>query len=192
MEESSSSVAAKIVSGTYTLRDQPRGRSTIWTILSEIKNEEDKILPEHLYCRKCTNVIRYTPKCSSNLHRHSCCKKMKKKLSLRKVSYQHINEMTRLIANWLTKDKIPYSAVESAGFKKLVTFTLKIGAEYGPDVDMKDLLPDTLAVSTKVQEASSEKTGEEGELVSSEEASTSMWTENINVSYRYYYYRFLK
>lgn len=108
---------------------------------------------------------------------------MKKIISLKKVSFQHFNDMTRIIANWVTEDNIPHSAVEGNGFKKLVTFILKIGADYGSDVDLKDLLPDTLAVSTRVQKASSEKTGEEGELVSSEEASTSMWTENINVSY---------
>lgn len=67
---------------------------------------------------------------------------------------------------------------------KMVKFLIKLGSVYGPNVDVEDLIPDAITVSRSVKKAALEKPTQEGELVSSGEASNtiSMWTDNLNVS----------
>jgi len=68
---------------------------------------------------------------------------------------------------WIVEDCRPFTAVQGAGFLKLVKFFIKIGATYGKHIDLEDLLPDPTIISRKFQKCANEKKAELQEEISS-------------------------
>lgn len=134
-------ISEKVFCGTYTLSGQRKGRSSLWNILSEINNELGEVITGFVYCRKCSAVLKYKNSQTSNLQRHNCCKVTNKKYALKQISAEDKNEATKICANWIIEDCRPFSAVQGTGFIKMIKFFTKLGAIYGENVDVDDLLP---------------------------------------------------
>lgn len=58
---------------------------------------------------------------------------------------------------WVTEDCRPFSAINGAGFKKIAKFLINMGAKYGEDVDIEDMLPDATTVLRTTKKIADEK-----------------------------------
>ncbi|KAH8404556.1 hypothetical protein KR215_003351, partial [Drosophila sulfurigaster] len=149
-----------------------------------IKNELDQIVPGFVLRRTCSVVLKYKKGQTSNLQRHKCCKEINTKIVLKQVSAETKTEATKVCADWIVEDCRPFSAVKGTGFMKMVQFFVKLGALYGENVDLEDVIPDPTTISRNVQKAAEEKKkelrGEISEIVRSGGASATidMWTDN--------------
>ncbi|XP_073811786.1 uncharacterized protein [Musca autumnalis] len=155
MEENKDSVTESIESGSYTVAAPRKGRSFVWDILNNILKSDGTILPGFLFCRNCDSVVRHTNR--QNIKRHICCKLLKGPLTIKTVSANDKVVMVEKFANWLTQDCLPVSAVDGDGFVQLVKFFIKIGAKYGENVDVDDLLPDPAIISEKLKRCANEE-----------------------------------
>ena len=88
------------------------------------------------------------------------------------------------IVKWMAKDCRPFAAISGTGFKSLAQAFIKIGAKYGENVDIDDLLPDETTVSRNLKSWADEKKTEfSSELKKAVEetsvaATTDLWTDN--------------
>lgn len=177
-------ISDEIKNGNYTLVSQRKGRSFVWNILSKIVKPDKNILAGFVYCRTCSKVLKYTASQTSNLMRHSCCKELKQTLTVKTVTPLDKAEAIDKCTSWIVEDCRPFTAVQGAGFLKLVKFFIKIGASYGEHVDVEDLLPDPTTISRKIQKCASEKKTELQEEISSivsnggASATIDMWADN--------------
>jgi len=88
------------------------------------------------------------------------------------------------IIKWMAEDCRPFSAINGAGFKNLVQVFIQIGAKFGENIDIEDMLPDETTVSRNLQVEANKKKQELAEeiknAVSEGKASitTDLWTDN--------------
>nr|DAA03872.1 TPA_inf: HDC12224 [Drosophila melanogaster] len=135
-------IKKKIMNGAYTVANQRKGKSVIWSILCDIFKEDETVLDGWLFCSKCRKVLKFIQNHTSNLSRHKCCLQLRRPTELKIVSEIDREEAIEKCTQWVVQDRQSFSAVTGAGFKNLVQFFLKIGAVYGDQVDVDDLLPD--------------------------------------------------
>lgn len=82
--------------------------------------------------------------------------------------------------NWSIQNCVPFSTVEGVGFEKLIVEVLKIGACYGPGVDVKTILPHRTTVSnniSKLYEDTFPTIKKELSCLKYGAATTDMWTD---------------
>jgi len=118
------------------------------------------VLDGFLYCRKCQKVLTYSQKNSSNLSRHKCCTSLKDSICPKTVDADDKKAAAECCVRWITEDCRPFSSVNGSGFSKLVKFFIKIGAKYGDNIDIGDLLPDATTISRNVKKLAEEKKNE--------------------------------
>lgn len=150
-------ISEQIENGTYKLSPRRKGRSFVWNVVSEILKPDESILPGFVFCRTCSKLLKYTTNQTSNLSRHKCCKSIKDVQPLKTVSATDKNESIEKCTSWIIEDCQPFSAVNGTGFMKLVKFFIKIGATYGENVDVENLLPDATTISRNVKKLADEK-----------------------------------
>jgi len=183
MAEAADFVKNKINNGTYSVANKHKGKSVIWSILCDILKEDETVLDGWLFCRQCQKVLKFLHKNTSNLSRHKCCLTLRRPTELKIVSENDKKVAIEKCTQWVVQDCRPFSAVTGAGFKNLVKFFLQIGAIYGEQVDVDDLLPDPTTLSRKAKSDAEEKRS----LISSEikkavdsgraSATVDMWTD---------------
>lgn len=144
-------VADKIACGLYTLTPRRKGKSLVWSIISEVLKEDGTKLESLVYCRSCRRVLKCVANQTSNLNRHKCVKALRF-TDLKPVCIQAKTEALNAVSNWIVEDCLPFSIISGSGFKAMVQFFIKIGSSYGEMVDVDDLLPNESAISYKCRD----------------------------------------
>lgn len=168
-------------SGKYKLIEKPKARSSVWKMFSAIAKEDGSIIEQWVYCRRCKKVYRNSEKrASSNLIRHNCCN-----IVLKKISANDRKEIIEDFANWMIEDTQSVTVFEGGGFRKLAEKFIKIGARYGVDMDVNDLMPSPTAVSQSISQKAAEQKSEVKrkieEFTRYATVSVDFWTDN-NIS----------
>lgn len=177
-------VTQQIANGTYSLSQRRKGKSCMWNVLAEIIKEDGSILKGLIYCRKCRKLLKFVANQTSNLCRHKCCLAIKQPQVLKTVTAADRQEAINTCVEWIIEDCRPFSSISVLGFMKIAKFFINIGATYGENVDVTDLLPDPTIISRNVQKAAEEKrkiiSNEIRDVVNSggATATVDMWSDN--------------
>ncbi|XP_073846386.1 uncharacterized protein [Musca autumnalis] len=70
-------IAQKIEEGDYMLSNKANGRSIVWRVLSKILKPDGTAVEGYVCCNKCNKILKQDGNQTSNLSRHTCCRKIK-------------------------------------------------------------------------------------------------------------------
>lgn len=133
-------IANKIANGVYTLKQAEKVKSYIWDVFALILKEDKTVLDGYVCCRTCSKLLTYFGKQTSNLCRHKCCLAIKKKSTFDRVTTEDKRNTLEACITMVIEDCCPFAAITCPGFAKLAGFFIKMGATYGSDIDVEDLL----------------------------------------------------
>ncbi|KAH8344385.1 hypothetical protein KR084_010639 [Drosophila pseudotakahashii] len=148
----------KLSSGQYTLRDK-RGRSKVWQLFAVIVDEKGDDIENFVACRNCYNVHKFQMS-TSNLMKHKCALKLEsltRNSEVKTVPDVALDEETKnkvlgAVTAWSVYNCRPPSIVEDLEFVNLVNILLNIGATYGENVKIRELLPQPAAVARNISD----------------------------------------
>lgn len=130
-----------IVSGEFFHRLKTIGldgkgiRASCWTIIHEIIDSNNNLIPQYFYCTKCEQIIHnaYKQGTTNKLNRHGCKRKMSNP-----ITKQDKDKLKFAAAKFIADDIRPYSSVEGNGFKSLCFEIMKFGQTH-TNATMNDL-----------------------------------------------------
>ncbi|XP_065366938.1 uncharacterized protein LOC135959794 [Calliphora vicina] len=154
-------IEEKINSGVYQLVQKRNRKSAIWSIFAEILKDDETILEGFVCCRNCKHILRYNGQQSSNLNRHKCFNLTTTSGSIKRVTEEDKQEAIDACTTWLIEDCLPFTAIDGTGFLEMVNLFLKIGARYGTNIDINDLLPDPSTLSSRITQTDQENENKE-------------------------------
>jgi len=148
----------RLSSGQYTLRDK-RGRSKVWQLFAVIVDENGDDIENFVACRNCYNVHKFHLS-TSNLMKHKCALKLESLVSNSEaktapgvpMDEDTIKKVLGAVTAWSVYNCRPPSIVEDSEFENLVAILLNIGATYGENVKIKELLPQPTAVARNISD----------------------------------------
>lgn len=177
-------IVEKINTGVFrTIKKNTK--SKIWKIFSLIQNENNEVINGFVHCENCNHLFKYNGKQTSNLIRHKCYVQQNSSPEFKQVSSLDKEEFINVCTQWIVEDCRPFSAVDGTGFRKLAQALISIGAKYGNNADLLDLIPDPTTISKRIEIKAEEKINdvkkEVQEAVTNEVASitTDLWTDNF-------------
>lgn len=149
---SNSAIKSKIVSGEFKINNK-RGKSKIWNVFGKIDNASGEELPQLVACRICKNVYKYNHSATSNLVRHKCY--IDSTINDTKISKVEVDAATKkktiqILTEWSIENCRPFKIVADSGFEKVGKHLVSVGARYGPNVDLNDLLPHPTTISRNI------------------------------------------
>lgn len=150
-------ILEKINEGEYKLLKKERSKSVIWNVFSEIQKEDGSILEGRVFCQGCRQLFKFTKRQTSNLIKHKCVHSQPRDTSPIQVNTEDKNACFEIFMNFVIEDCRPFSTVEGIGFRKMIAKILKIGAKYGENVDLDNLIPSATTLSRKTKAFAEEK-----------------------------------
>lgn len=183
--EDTEDIIKKINNGVYKLRKKQNKKSIIWNIFSEIVKDDGTVLDEQVHCQGCHRVFRYTKKQTSNLIKHKCVHSRPHDAAPVVASAADNEACFKDFLNFIIEDCQPFSIVEGMGFRKMIDRCIKIGAKYGENVDLEELIPTGQALWQEAKIMAEDKKVEMKaniqELVESGEAAVTLdlWSDYI-------------
>ncbi|XP_068159220.1 uncharacterized protein [Drosophila tropicalis] len=153
MSEDQNFVLEQIAKKVYSLSPKRNVRSAVWSILSEVIKDDGVVLKGYLYCLICDKLVKYSPKQLSNLNRHKCCQNLKDPKPKGEKLVTQADKKTAIdsCVAWITEDCQPFSAIDGSGFQRMAQFFINIGAKYGDNNNIEELLPDAYTLSRTTQ-----------------------------------------
>lgn len=146
--ETPNDISEKIRNGTYVLLPKRMGRSPVWDLFADVRKSDGTILDGYLCCRKCNRLFKYDGKHTSNLNRHRCFYVGVE--DHKPITIEDKKAALEACAQWIIADCRPYSIIEGAGFHKLAKFLVQIGAKYGENIKIDDLIPEAGTISRQL------------------------------------------
>lgn len=133
----------EIESEIYSHRPKTNIRSSpLWSIFNEIFDDENQLVRNFVYCRKC-GVIKYLKNASTTtqLLRHRCVIDIMPSFSVEsiKIDQSAFDELKKAAAKFVCLDLRPFHSVECPGFLELVMAGVKLGQKY-PQMTKDDLV----------------------------------------------------
>jgi len=170
-------IKAQIEAGALRISNK-RSRSKVWDVFARIEDQSGVALENIVMCRACLSLLKYHG-CTSNMVRHKCYRNMvsyrvedplgssyEKRESPNTSSKgssteeQATDKVTQAVMEWCVGNCRPFNIVQDTGLRKLVSFILDIGSEYGRNVCADDLLPETGVVAWNIDNWYQEKLGQ--------------------------------
>jgi DNA-directed RNA polymerase subunit M/transcription elongation factor TFIIS len=131
------------------------GNSNAWKQFQRVLIDGKETL--FVKCNSCNIIYKYdTRNCSTAvLAKHKCStvdkNQMKLNFGLKVVSTELKSTVAESAALCCAIDMRPFNLINGKGFSLLAKSLIKVGAKYGENVDIKEVLPSNVTVSRKVR-----------------------------------------
>lgn len=137
-------IKSKILNGQYKIVTKTgRSRSEVWSMFGEVEDESNNKINNIVCCKQCKLVKKFSGKQTTNLLRHTCFKRSK---GIKVDSIEKVAVIDAYLA-WSVQKNHPCTGVEDIGFLKMVEKLIDVGAKYGKNVNIMDLLPQSTIIS---------------------------------------------
>ncbi|KAH8348806.1 hypothetical protein KR084_011297 [Drosophila pseudotakahashii] len=169
-------IKAQIEAGVLRFSNK-RSRSKVWDVFARIEDQSGAAIQDIVMCRTCSSLLKYHG-CTSNMVRHKCYRT--KVFSPQAEdplgsSYEDREEdpsrgsegssaedkstdkVTQAVMEWCVSNCRPLNIGQDTGLRNLVSIILDIGSEYGRNVSVDDLLPETGVVAWNIDNWYQEK-----------------------------------
>lgn len=145
-------IKEKLISGEYKFTVK-RGRSKVWEIFSKFCDANGDEIAGMIACKTCYSSYRFAGS-TSNLVKHKCYVLHN---SSRNIEYIEVNTETKkqcvqVVSEWVVKNCRSFKIVEDSGLKKFARFLLNVGAKFGPNIDVNNLLPHPTTLSRNIKD----------------------------------------
>lgn len=146
----SAKIKERLLNGEYSF-NLKRGRSKIWDTFSRINDADGKEILETVACKICYGIYKFVGS-SSNLVKHKCYAKTQNPKSVPDVNVdkETKQEGIKLATEWTVKNCRSFKLVADSGLKKFAKFLINVGANFGSNVNVDNLLPDPTTVSKNI------------------------------------------
>lgn len=130
--------------------ESERGRSRVWEYFSYVCDADGKQMKDFVACKICKSVYKFSGN-TSNLVKHKCyiisCRNNQAVIN---VNSETKKEATTIATKWIVRNCRPFKVISDTGLKEFATFLINVGATYGANVDVDNLLPHSTTISRNV------------------------------------------
>ncbi|TDG52483.1 hypothetical protein AWZ03_001313 [Drosophila navojoa] len=176
---------SKIISGQIQLREK-RGRSRAWNIFATMIDENGDEIENFVACRNCFSSYKFVNS-TSNLVKHKCFLQYEAKENQRNpqyvpLSFEIKDKLSDAVVQWLVKNGRSCNILQDSGLKDFVRILLTIGADFGENVNMEDVIPNPATIAVTIKELYEERRqaiiAELGNAKNGYSITTAIWVDN--------------